>query len=118
MGCYGVTKDKTQAARYYRKAADAGLAPAQCNLGVGYYMGEWNGKSDFGEAAKWYHRAIDQGNARAMDWLSVLYGSGLGVPEDHVEAAKWERKCKEQREKNENAPSKPVLRGIMLETGE
>ena len=61
----GVPQNYVQAARWYRKAAEQGLAAAQYNLGVMYAEG--NGvPQDYAEAVKWNSRAAEQGAAIAQ----------------------------------------------------
>ena|GEM_PF-3572907 len=85
----------TQAAFWYRKAADQGDADAQDALGVLYDDGR-GVPQDYAEAAFWYRKAADQGDADAQDALGVLYDDGRGVPQDYAEAALWYRKAAEQ----------------------
>ena len=56
----GLTNDDAAAVKWYRKAADQGLAKAQHNLGVAYSRGLGIAKDD-AEAVKWYSKAADQG---------------------------------------------------------
>ena len=37
---------------------------------------------------KWYGRAAEQGNVHAQHNLGVMYSVGLGLTQDHIEAAK------------------------------
>ena len=87
----GVPQDYVQAANWYRKAADRGLAAAQWSLGNLYRSGEGVPQND-AEALKWYRKAADQGNVGALLALGNMY-SGLvdrsygrlaGVPQDYV----------------------------------
>ena len=55
-----------------RKAAEAGNADAQLQLGRAY----WNGKGvpqDFTEALRWYRRSADGGNPLAQVALGAAY---------------------------------------------
>ena len=61
--------------KWYRKAADQGLAEAQYNLGVAYLEGSGVGK-DRAEAAKWFRRAADQGMEDAAKMMKM---NGLGT---------------------------------------
>ena len=84
----GVPQDDAEAVKWYRLAADQGIAEAQNNLGVMY----GNGKGvieDDKEAAKWYRKAAELGNAGAMLGLGGMYADGKGVIEDDVEAYAW-----------------------------
>lgn len=68
----GVTQDYTEAAKWYRKAADQGFAQAQFNLGLMYANGKGVTRDDT-EAAMWYAKAADQGLADAKINLALLY---------------------------------------------
>ncbi|MEL0110203.1 MAG: tetratricopeptide repeat protein [Rickettsiales bacterium] len=87
-GGYGVDKDLVEAARWYLKAAEAGLASAQYNLGIFYQFGQGVRKSA-AEAYTWHSRAARQGHASAQNNLASLYFTGEGVEKDAVEAWKW-----------------------------
>lgn len=64
----GVPQDSTEAARWYRLAAQAGYASAQYNLGVLLERGEGVAQ-DRAAALRWYRLAADQGHVRARDAL-------------------------------------------------
>ncbi|WP_052046260.1 tetratricopeptide repeat protein [Candidatus Paracaedibacter symbiosus] len=53
-----MTKDDTEAVKWYRKAADQGHAEAQFSLGYCYNNGEGVTK-DYTEAVKWYCKAAE-----------------------------------------------------------
>lgn len=91
----GVTKNFTEAVKWYTKAAEQGYAKAQCNLGNCYYYGKGVAK-DFTEAAKWYRKAAEQGIAVAQTNLGQSYHAGEGVAKDFTEAVKWYTKAAEQ----------------------
>ena len=38
---------------------------------------------------KWYRKAAEQGYATAQHNLGVMYGKGLGVPQDEAQAYMW-----------------------------
>ena len=80
----------------YRKAADAGYAPAQVALG-GFYAQSQGAQKDDVKAAEWFRKAAEQGNATGMYYLGVMYAGGLGVPKDEVQAEEWFRKARQQR---------------------
>jgi len=56
----GVAKDAEQAVSWYRRAAEAGHAAAQFNLGLCYAKGEGVAK-DAEQAVSWYRRAAEAG---------------------------------------------------------
>jgi S1-C subfamily serine protease len=84
----GVPKDETEAARWFRKAADQGKAAAQYFLG-GMYAAGTGVPKDEAEAVRWNRKAADQGDASAQTDLGIAYAVGMGVPIDLVEAYKW-----------------------------
>jgi TPR repeat protein/formylglycine-generating enzyme required for sulfatase activity len=90
-----VKMDDPEAVKWYRRAAEQGLAKAQFNLGVMYGAGEGVPKND-AEAVKWFRRAAEQGHAMAQNNLGVRYANGRGVPKDDAEAVKWYRRAAEQ----------------------
>ena len=74
--------------RWYRLAADQGLASAQFYLGFMYGDGRGVPQDD-AEAARWYRLAADQGLASAQFYLGLMYDDGTGVPQDDVQAHMW-----------------------------
>ena len=88
----GVSKDDTEAVKWYHKAADQGQAEAQWHLGGMCYKG-MGVSQDYEEAARWYRKAADQGNADAQTMLGLMYSAGKGVSQDDKEAIKWLRKA-------------------------
>jgi len=82
---HGVSRDYTQAARWYRRAAENSNAMAQSTLGDIYYYGR-GVPQDFVEAALWWQLAAEQGVAVAQLNLGVMYANGDGVPQDYVKS--------------------------------
>jgi len=87
----GVTQDFGQAMTWYRKAAEAGNAPAEFAIGVMIMIGRGVAKDEKG-AVDWFRRAAEHGLPEgqvqlADDQLSGLAGAD-GKP-DKVEAMKW-----------------------------
>ena len=91
----GVAQDFSQAARWYRLAAENGHALAQCNLGVLYEDGTGVLQNDE-EASRWYRLAAEQGNAGGQNNLGRMYEEGRGVPRDFREAGVWYQKAAAQ----------------------
>ena len=60
-----MTQDYAEAARWFRKAADQGLAEAQFNLGIMYDGGQGVAQ-DYAEAVRWFRKAADQSLAAAQ----------------------------------------------------
>ena len=112
--CYyngdGVEVNHSEAAKWYRKAAEQGDINAQLKLGAMYATLYEAGKGvvrDYGESIKWYGKAADQyrkaaelGDDRAQCNLGLMYLNGQGVPQDYAEAAKWYRKAADQGQVN------------------
>jgi S1-C subfamily serine protease len=84
----GVREDDAEAARWYRRAAEQGLAVAQFDLGVMYSLGEGMRRNDT-EAVRWYRLAAEQDDAAAQYNLGYMYFSGRGVSENATEARRW-----------------------------
>ena len=42
------------------------------------------------------NQAAENGNILAMQYLSIMFKEGIGVPKNNQEAAKWRRKAVEQ----------------------
>lgn len=68
----GVPQNYTEAANWYRLAAEAGHAAAQKNLGFLYATGKGVPKNDE-EAEKWFRKAAEQGNVGA-EFANALVG--------------------------------------------
>jgi len=86
----GAPQSHTEAAKWYRKAAEQGWAKAQHNLGHLYENGE-GVPQDCAEAVKWYCMAADQGVTRSQYNLGFMYDYGEGVAQDFTEALMWYR---------------------------
>ena len=80
-----VSRDYSEAARWYRRAAASGNPMAQATLGDMYYYGR-NLPQDFVAAVYWWQLAADQGVAMAQLNLSVMYANGDGTERDYVKA--------------------------------
>jgi len=101
-----------EAVKWFRLAAEQGVAYAQYRLGLAYYLG--NGVlQDDKEAAKWYRLAAEQGYADAQYRLGLAYYLGNGVLQDYKEAVKWYRLAAEQGD-----ASAQLKLGVMYANGE
>jgi TPR repeat protein len=85
---YGVSEDKSEAMRWWRKAADQGYIKAEFRLGVAYDLSDGVPR-DEAESVRWYRKAADQGDAEAQFNLGAAYRDGAGVPKDNAEAYFW-----------------------------
>ena len=86
----GVLKDAAEAVRWYRLAAEQGLARAQYNLGHMYFMGQ-GGRENHGRAHMWVNIAGANGNAKARKLRDILEVSMS--PAEIRRATKRARKC-------------------------
>jgi TPR repeat protein len=66
-----VTQDKSEAVRWYLKAAQSGRLDAQTALGW-LYFSDAPEKRDLNESAKWYIRASAQGDVTARIMLQRI----------------------------------------------
>lgn len=63
---------------FYKRAAELGDAPAQCNLAVGYLEGLGT-KQDLSKGIEWMRKAARKGDAKAQYNLGMVYLDGEGV---------------------------------------
>jgi len=96
LGQGGLAEDKTEAVKWYRKAARQGEVKAQFNLALMYAFGEGGLAEDKTEAVRWFRKAADQGEVKAQYKLGVAYANGIGVSKDKTEAVRWFRKAADQ----------------------
>jgi TPR repeat protein len=84
----GTPRNFTEAAHWFRAAADTGDPVGQHDLGVLYYKGQ-GVRLDYNVAAHWVALAAQQGHPYAACDLGYLYENGRGVPLDYVAAYTW-----------------------------
>ena len=84
----GLKANLTEAAKWYQRAADAGVVPAQYRLGSLYEKGTGVGR-DLKKARALYLQAAEQGNASAMHNLAVMLANGGETAPDFTGAGKW-----------------------------
>jgi len=75
-----------------RDKANAGDAPAQCELGFDYETGR-GVPVDLTLAMQWLSKSAAQGNVGAMEGVGALYETGKGVKQDPEEAMAWYQKA-------------------------
>jgi uncharacterized protein len=95
----GVPLDPSQAAQWYRKAADQKYSPAEVALGSLYVAGEGVPASPR-EAARLFLSAAEAGNANGQLNIGISYEQGVGVGQSYAEALNWYRKAAEQGDDN------------------
>ena len=87
---------EAEAVKWFRRAADRGLADAQFNLGWMYDRGEGVAKGH-AEAVRWFRKAAEQGLATAQcEVLAECMKAAKGAATGHAEAVSWYRKAAEQ----------------------
>ena len=101
-GLSGFKKDEAEAVKWYRKAADQGLADAQAALGVMYSIGRGIPKDEV-EAYKWMLLAVEQGS---VDFA----GGNLEMLARHLtpaQRAEGERMVRDFKAKKAAPPKNP-----------
>ena len=88
----GVATNYDEAAKWYDRAAQAGVIPATFRLGTLYEKG-LGVKKDTDIARRYYAQAAERGNAKAMHNLAVLDADGGGRGANYKSAAQWFRKA-------------------------
>jgi localization factor PodJL len=88
----GVAPDFDQAAKWYDRAAQAGVVPAIFRIGTLYEKG-LSVKKDVETARRYYMQAAERGNAKAMHNLAVLDADGGGKGANYKNASLWFRKA-------------------------
>jgi localization factor PodJL len=88
----GVASNFDEAAKWYDRAAQAGVVPAIFRLGTLYEKG-LSVKKDVDIARRYYMQAAERGNAKAMHNLAVLDADGGGKGANYKNAAQWFRKA-------------------------
>jgi localization factor PodJL len=88
----GVAVNYDEAAKWFDRAAQAGVVPAIFRLGTFYEKG-LSVKKDVDIARRYYMQAAERGNAKAMHNLAVLDADGGGKGADYKGAAQWFRKA-------------------------
>jgi localization factor PodJL len=88
----GVAPSLEDAAKWYDRAAQAGIIPAVFRLGTFYEKGLGVNK-DVDIARRYYIQAAERGNAKAMHNLAVLDADGGGKGANYKSATRWFRKA-------------------------
>lgn len=69
--------------------AEGNNTMAQRILGERYALGIEGVTQDLNQAVFWLKKAADKGDAEAQYYLGYMYGQGLGVTQDWVQAHMW-----------------------------
>lgn len=96
----GVSKNHSEAIKWYRKAANQGHAESQFSLGIKYNNGE-GVHQNYAEAVKWVRKAAFHGLAGAQDLLGFYYERGMGGLTANInDAVAWYRRAADQGDEN------------------
>jgi localization factor PodJL len=87
-----VPQNFDEAAKWFDRAAQAGVIPAIFRLGTFYEKG-LSVKKDVDIARRYYLQAAERGNAKAMHNLAVLDADGGGKGANYKSASQWFRKA-------------------------
>jgi TPR repeat protein len=85
-------KDDAEAARWFRKSAEAGYAAAQYRIGYMHAMGSGM-EQDHRAAARWWGQAAKQGHMKAILRLAKNYSEGRYLPKNERLARHWYRQA-------------------------
>jgi localization factor PodJL len=88
----GIAPNLDEAAKWYDRAAGAGVVPAIFRLGTFYEKG-LSVTKDVDIARRYYLQAAERGNAKAMHNLAVLDADGGGKGANYKSASEWFRKA-------------------------
>jgi localization factor PodJL len=88
----GIASNMEEAAKWYDRAAQAGVVPAVFRLGTLYEKG-LGVKKDADIARRYYMQAAERGSAKAMHNLAVLDADGGGKGANYKSASQWFRKA-------------------------
>lgn len=81
----GVPKDHKESLKYFKQAAEQGLAVSQYNVGCLYIDA-----NDYKQGAFWFEKAAKQGHASAQGNLAlILMTDNMGVDTDILKAIEW-----------------------------
>jgi len=92
-----VTNSYSEAAKWFKLAAETGNSDAEAGLGELHEAGQGVPK-DMEKALQYYRKAADKGHAGAQYTLGFMAECGRGLPQNHGEAVKWFLKAAEQGE--------------------
>lgn len=88
--------DSGEAVEWLWRAAEAGHALAQRDLGTRYLQGTGGAEANPAEAFRWLRAAAQAGDPGAMHNIAIALASGTGTDKDLAEAARWFRAGAEQ----------------------
>jgi TPR repeat protein len=75
----GVSRDFSEALRWYRLAADQGHPDAQYRVSAAYALGVGGVSRDLDESAKWLHKAAESGHKKSQRLLAQAYNDEFTI---------------------------------------
>jgi TPR repeat protein len=69
----GVSRDFTEALRWYQRAAEQGWPDAQYRVSAAYALGVGGVSRDLDESSKWLHKAAEGGHKKSQRLLAQAY---------------------------------------------
>ena len=113
LGVMLSTRGKYQeAARWYKAAADTGIATAAYNLGTLYYNGQ-GFTQDYATARHWFEIAARRNDPYAQFQLGTMAGDGKGLDPDPATEMRWYLKAAQQ-----GLPAAQYNLAVMYHNGE
>jgi len=88
MGSEGVSKDYSEAAKWWLKSAEQSFPDAEQAIADLYYKG-LGVEQDYGLALKWAKRSALHGNSISCLSVSTMYMKGQGTAQDLILAYAW-----------------------------
>ncbi len=85
---FGLDENFSEAANWYRRAAENGISDAQYNLALLFSSGQ-GVERDLEESAHWFFEAARRGHPEARLNMGMLLSVGAGIAPDLIEAYKW-----------------------------
>ncbi len=107
-GLLGLPQTDYNYASWLTTAANAGLSPAQNDLGIYTVLKEQNSKASL----PWFIKAAESGNAKAQFNLGLLFARGQGITPNDDKALQWWQLA----EKNGNTHASKML-GLLYNLG-
>jgi tetratricopeptide (TPR) repeat protein len=96
LGVMLTTRGKyADAALWYKRAANMGIATAAYNLGTLYYNGQ-GFPQDYATAKHWFEAAATRNDPYAEFQLGMMYGNAKGVEADPAAELRWYTKAAQQ----------------------
>ena len=91
----GGEHDESDAAYYFRLAAEQNVATAQTKLGQ-YYLEGYGVPINENKAFRWFQKAANNGDAEGQLWYGLCFYHGWGIEHNGSKAIQWLKKSGEQ----------------------